>query len=58
MTNLEVVNTVINWLGKGDDAIEFVPNRWGQDIRYAVDSTKLRNIGWSPQHPKGLYKWF
>ena len=58
MTNLEVVNTVINWLGKGDDAIEFVPNRWGQDIRYAVDSTKLRNIGWYPQHPKGLYKWF
>ena len=58
MTNLEVVNTVIDWFGKDVSAIEFVPNRWGQDIRYAVDSTKLRNIGWYPQHPKGLYKWF
>ena len=58
MTNLEVVNAVVDWLGKDVSAIEFVPNRWGQDIRYAVDSTKLRNIGWYPQHPKGLYKWF
>ena len=58
MTNLTVVKTVINWLGKNEDSIQFVPNRWGQDVRYAVDSSKLRDLGWSPKHPTGLYQWF
>ena len=42
----------------GESSIEFVPNRWGQDVRYAVDATKLRSIGWLPSHPSGLYRWF
>ena len=58
MTNLEVVRTVIKWLGKDESSIEFVPNRWGQDVRYAIDTSKLRNLGWSPAHPYGLFKWF
>ena len=58
MTNLEVVRTVIKWLDKDEDSIEFVPNRWGQDVRYAIDTTKLRNLGWFPSCPQGLFKWF
>lgn len=58
MTNIEVVRTVIDWLGKDESSIEFVPNRWGQDVRYAVDATKLRSTGWLPSHPSGLYRWF
>ena len=58
MTNIEVVRTVIDWLGKDESSIEFVPNRWGQDVRYAVAATKLRSIGWLPSHPSGLYRWF
>jgi len=58
MTNLEVVHTVLGWLDKDESNIEFVPNRWGQDVRYAIDTTKLRNLGWSPSHPHGLFKWF
>ena len=58
MTNIEVVRTVRDWLGKDESSIEFVPNRWGQDVRYAVDATKLRSIGWLPSHPSGLYRWF
>ena len=58
MTNLEVIRTVIKWFGKDESSIEFVPNRWGQDVRYAVDTTKLRNLGWTPSHSNGLFKWF
>jgi dTDP-glucose 4,6-dehydratase len=58
MTNLEVVRTVIEWLDREEDSIEFVPNRWGQDVRYAIDTTKLRNLGWFPSCPQGLFKWF
>ena len=58
MTNLEVVRTVLKWLDKDEDNIEFVPNRWGQDVRYAIDTTKLRNLGWFPSCPRGLFKWF
>ena len=58
MVNLDVVKTIISWMGKGEDSIRFVPNRWGQDVRYAVDTSKLRDLGWMPEHEEGLYKWF
>ena len=59
MSNLEVVNIVVDWLGKDrNSSIQFVENRAGQDIRYATDASKLRDIGWSLEHPTGLYKWF
>ncbi|ECD6517434.1 dTDP-glucose 4,6-dehydratase, partial [Salmonella enterica subsp. enterica] len=40
-TNLEVVRTIINILGKSEDLIEFVPDRLGHDKRYAIDPTKI-----------------
>ena len=30
--------------------IRFVEDREGHDRRYAVDSSKLRALGWAPQH--------
>ena len=32
-----------------EELVEVVPDRVGQDGRYHIDSTKLRNIGWTPQ---------
>lgn len=58
MTNLEVVDTILSWAGKTRDSIEFVENRWGQDLRYSVDCTKLKKLGWEPKHKTGLSKWF
>lgn len=58
MTNLEVANTIIRWHDCDEDMLQFVENRWGQDLRYAVSSSKLRKLGWQPEHEKGLYKWF
>lgn len=62
MTNLDVVKTILGWYNIPEDNYnkyyKFVPNRWGQDIRYAVSSQKLRSLGWNPQYEKGLYRWF
>ncbi|YCI75542.1 dTDP-glucose 4,6-dehydratase [Bacillus sp. R1-10] len=49
-TNLDVVKTIISTLGKSEDLIEFVEDRLGHDKRYAIDPTKLEQLGWKPQY--------
>lgn len=49
-TNLEVVKTIIDNLGKSFDLIEFVEDRLGHDKRYAIDPTKLEQLGWKPTY--------
>ncbi|WRP06312.1 dTDP-glucose 4,6-dehydratase [Rossellomorea aquimaris] len=49
-TNLEVVETIISTLGKSKDLIEFVKDRLGHDKRYAIDPTKLEQLGWKPTY--------
>ena len=47
-TNLEVVKTILKQLGKGESLIEYVTDRPGHDLRYAIDSTKVeRELGWN-----------
>ncbi len=47
-TNLEVVKTILNQLNKPEDLIEFVEDRKGHDLRYAIDSSKVeRELGWN-----------
>jgi dTDP-glucose 4,6-dehydratase len=58
MTNLEVAYSVLDWFDKDKNSLMFVENRWGQDLRYSISSEKIRDLGWFPRHPKGLYKWF
>lgn len=48
-TNLEVTKKILEMLDKSEDLIEFVEDRKGHDQRYAVDSTKLRKLGWKPE---------
>ena len=57
MQNLEVIDIVLEWHGKDRNEIEFVENRWGQDLRYSVSAEKLRNLGWQPKYIKDIYKW-
>ncbi|WP_141992107.1 dTDP-glucose 4,6-dehydratase [Bacillus sp. B4EP4a] len=62
-TNLEVVKTIINTLGKSEDLIEFVQDRLGHDKRYAIDPTKLEKLGWKPTYNfetgiKQTIQWF
>ncbi|QHE53718.1 dTDP-glucose 4,6-dehydratase [Pontibacillus sp. HMF3514] len=49
-TNLEVVKTIIETLGKSEELIEFVTDRLGHDKRYAIDPTKLEKLGWEPTY--------
>ena len=58
MTNLEVVDFLLETFGKDRNEIQFVPNRWGQDLRYSLDTSKIRDMGWSPEKAKGIFKWW
>ncbi len=58
MTNLQVAKQVLNWFDKSDSFLKFVENRWGQDIRYAVNSEKIRKLGWTPKYLSDLKKFF
>ena len=50
-TNLTVVKTILNILDKSEDLIEFVSDRKGHDLRYAIDSTKVeKELGWGLTH--------
>jgi len=37
-------------MGKPDDFFELVKNRPGQDLRYSVNSSKVRQLSWAPKH--------
>lgn len=50
-TNNEIVHLIINKLGLGEDAIEYVRDRLGHDRRYAIDPTKIETeLGWKPKY--------
>lgn len=50
-TNLEVVTEILKIMSKDEDLIEFVEDRPGHDIRYSLDSSKIREeLGWKPKH--------
>ena len=49
-TNLEIVNTLLELLGKPRSLIKFVTDRLGHDRRYATDPTKIETeLDWRPR---------
>jgi dTDP-glucose 4,6-dehydratase len=46
-----VADTILALLGKPASLKQAVADRAGHDRRYAVDSTKLRALGWTPRAP-------
>lgn len=47
--NLEVVQLILEAFGRAADDFDHVTDRPGHDLRYAIDSTKLREeLGWVP----------
>ncbi|AIJ04935.1 dTDP-glucose 4,6-dehydratase [Methanocaldococcus bathoardescens] len=47
--NIEVVKMILKIMGKSEDLIEFVEDRPGHDIRYSLDASKIRELGWKPK---------
>lgn len=49
-SNKNVVGLILEAMGKSAEAYDHVVDRPGHDVRYAIDSTKLRTeLGWEPQ---------
>jgi dTDP-glucose 4,6-dehydratase len=49
-SNLEVVNMIYKVMDI-EPNLDFVENRWGQDLRYAISTDKIRNeISWKPHY--------
>jgi len=62
--NIELVKLIISKLNKSSSLISYVKDRLGHDLRYAVNSSKIKNeLGWEPKisFEKGLnetIKWY
>ncbi|MHA1230326.1 MAG: dTDP-glucose 4,6-dehydratase [Candidatus Helarchaeota archaeon] len=49
-TNLEISELILQKLGHSKDMITFVEDRLGHDFRYAINSDKIKKLGWKPKY--------
>lgn len=48
--NIEITQNILQLMGQGEEMIEYVNDRLGHDLRYAIDFSKAeRELGWKPQ---------
>jgi dTDP-glucose 4,6-dehydratase len=50
LANIDLTRALLDSFGLDESWIEYVPDRPGHDLRYAVDSSKIRSLGWAPAH--------
>ncbi len=47
--NMDVIATILKMTGRPPTLVRHVTDRLGHDRRYAVNSAKLRSLGWAPK---------
>lgn len=63
-TNIHIVKTILEQLGKPESLIKYVQDRLGHDRRYGIDATKItKELGWKPKYHfesgiKETIKWY
>ena len=48
-TNLDITRTILDYLNFDENFIEYIKDRPGHDRRYALDSAKIKQLGWEPK---------
>jgi len=48
LENIELTRTILAETGKPESLIEFVEDRPGHDVRYALEIDRIRELGWEP----------
>ena len=49
-TNRELVGRLLDLTGSDESMVEHVADRLGHDRRYSIDTSRIRELGWAPQH--------
>jgi dTDP-glucose 4,6-dehydratase len=47
--NMEITRRVLALTGRDESLVRHVEDRLGHDRRYALDTTRLRGLGWEPR---------
>jgi dTDP-glucose 4,6-dehydratase len=50
VANIDLTKMLLELTGRDDSYIDYVADRPGHDRRYAVDSSKIRALGWQPAY--------
>ncbi len=50
LANIEITKKILETLDKPASLITHIANRPGHDERYALNSSKIRKLGWKPKH--------
>ena len=61
--NVDLTHALLSLADRPPSLIKNVQDRQGHDLRYSLDTTKLRNLGWCPEVPfteglKDTVRWY
>ena len=48
--NIEITDLILQHLSKPESLKKYVADRLGHDQRYSVDTSKIQQLGWTPNH--------